>query len=77
MAFVPIRRYVLWHISYIKYIFHVKTQLFVMAKSDLMIWIRICLAPWIRIRIRIEIKSWIRICIRIETNMDPQHWKKV
>jgi hypothetical protein len=57
MAFVPIRKYILWHISYIKYIFHVKTQLFVMAKSDFMIWIRI------------EIKSWIRIWIRIETNL--------
>ncbi len=32
-------------------------------------WIRVDVAP--SIRIRIEIKSWIRI--RIETNADPQH----
>ncbi len=32
-------------------------------------WIRIGLAPWIRIRIIIEIKSWIRIRI------DPHHCK--
>ncbi len=33
-------------------------------------WIRIGLAPWIRIRIEIK-KNWIRI--RIKTNADPQH----
>ncbi len=46
------------------------------------IWIRIGLAPWIRIRIRIriEVKSWIRIRfevkswiqIPIETTADPR-----
>jgi hypothetical protein len=43
-----------------------------------MTWIRIGLAPWIRILIRIEAKSWIwiRIGIRIETNTDPKHWLK-
>jgi hypothetical protein len=50
-----------------------------------MTWIRIGLAPWIRILIRIEAKSWIwiRIGIRIETNIwlkesasfpNPQKW---
>jgi hypothetical protein len=34
--------------------------------------IRICLAPWIRIRI--EEKSGIRI--RIATNADPQRWQR-
>jgi hypothetical protein len=41
-----------------------KLNFFVIAKSDLVI----------RIRIRIEIKSWIRI--RIETNKDQQLCKK-
>jgi hypothetical protein len=59
--------------TYSKYIFHVKIQLFVTLKSDqdpdphwfgALIRIRIVLAP--RIRIRIAIKSLIRI--RIETN---------
>ncbi len=73
MAFVPTeRRYVLWHITHIKYIFHVKIQLFVKAKSyQELVRIRIALVAWIRIWIRIEVKSWIRI--RIGTNADPKH----
>jgi hypothetical protein len=35
-------------------------------------WIRISMAPRIRIWIRIEVRSWARIRIRIETNADPQ-----
>ncbi len=34
MAFVPIKGYVLCTVTYIKYIFHVKIQLFTTAKSD-------------------------------------------
>jgi hypothetical protein len=56
---------------YLKYIFHVKTQL---SLAD-----KVCmdphLAPWIWIRI--EVKSWIRILIRIETSADPQHWSNL
>jgi len=60
---------ILWYGTNIKYIFQVKIQLFVKAKSLTRFRIRIGLAPWIRIRP--EIKCWIRI--RIETYADPQH----
>ncbi len=48
-------------ITYFKYFFHVKNQLFVTLKSD-------------KVWIRIETKSWIRnwIWIGNETNADPQ-----
>jgi hypothetical protein len=58
-------------ITYFKYVFHVKIQLFMSLQPD-RIRIRIGLAPWIRIRI--EIKSWIRNRVRIEANANPQHW---
>ncbi len=50
-------------ITYIKYTFHEKSQLFVPDPD----W-----APWIRILI--DVKSWFRFRIRIETNTDPHHW---
>jgi hypothetical protein len=62
-------------ITNMKYIFHVKIQLFVTAESDQdpdSHEMRIGLAPRFGIRICMEIKSWI--WIRIETNADPQHW---
>jgi hypothetical protein len=39
---------------YFKYIFHVKIQLFVLTRIRTA-WIRISLAPWIRIRIPVPI----------------------
>ncbi len=55
----------------LKYIFHVKIELFVTLKSDHDPDPDPFLAPWTRIRIHIEIKSWIQI--RIQTNADPQN----
>ncbi len=65
-----------YNLPHLKYIFLVKIQLFVTAKSDResdrFVRIRIGLALLIRIWIwiRIEVKSWIRVRIRIETNAD-------
>jgi hypothetical protein len=58
-----------------KNILHVKTKLFATLKSYKVFrfaWIRIDLAPSIRIRICIEIKSWIRNRISIEIYADPK-----
>jgi hypothetical protein len=55
------------------YVFHVKIQLFVTAKS-VQVWIRIGMAPWIRIQF--EVKCCILIRIRTDANTDPQHWFK-
>jgi hypothetical protein len=58
-----------WTFTYFKYIFHLKLNfLWLQSLTRIRIWIRIGLAPWIRICI--EIKWWIRI--RIEANADPQ-----
>jgi hypothetical protein len=70
-----LRRYVFWAITYFKYIFHVKFELFVTGEVWPGSWsgyFLIGLAPWIQIHS--EKKSWIRI--RIVPIADPHHWFK-
>jgi hypothetical protein len=83
-----LRRYVLWHIICIKYIFHDKIQL-LWHKSLTRIRIRIDVVPRIRIRIevnsrlriRIVMVAWIRIRLEVKilirTRIDLVSWIRI